>query len=469
MNQQSVLSVLVLSLTLTGCATFSSSQPSGEYAGRVDELVSGVPDWANVQTDWTNAQTDYSESPETVPNQLSDLIQNADLDALVRRALAHNPGLQQTLLALEQTSLSLRQTRADRYPTAEAGLSASKNAGEDTQYTGSLTLSWQLDLWAQIEDGINAAEQTLFQQQATYQAARDALAAEVMNTWLSLVADQRALEIEQRRLQSLETVERLIVQRYQRGLSALDDLDSARSSTLSARASVRELQQSVRQSELTLNTLTGDTADTHYQVPADYPQVASAPITLPEQTLARRPDLLAAYHGIAVAESNARVAYKDLLPRIDLQAALQDVGDSPSAALLTDPVWSVLGQLTAPLFQGGKLRAAAKSAELETAIQYQSYRETLLNAVEEVRTALDNEQALAERSQYVSQALAQQQQALSRYQEKYRAGNATILELLSVQQETYDLESQLDTLIFTRLSNRITLASALGLGASYES
>ena len=433
---------------LSGCASTGERQ---DYLRQAERLPAEV------------SFAEIDELPGTATS-LTALIDSRELQSLVQEALDNNPGLQQTLLALEQSQATLRQRRGERYPELEAGFSASDTEDSEEQYTGSLTLSWQVDVWQQIEDGINADEQSQFQQQATYQAVRDTLAAEVMSSWLNLVAQKRSLAIERRRLDTLELNEQLIQQRYQRGLGGLDDLDSARSLTYSTLASVRELEDTIQQDERALNSLLGRMDDNPYQVPDQYPSVERPLSGLPEQTLARRPDLQAAWYAIAAADYNASVAYKDLLPRIDIQAALEDVATSPSDALLTDPVWSLLGQLTAPLFQGGQLYAAAEIASLDTAIQYETYRETLLTAVEEVRNALGLEQAFAERRAYIRQALDKQSLALERYQERYRAGNATILELLSVQQETYDLESQLDSLIYNQLDNRITLTLALGLG-----
>ena len=42
----------------------------------------------------------------------------------------------------------------------------------------------------------------------------------------------------------------------------------------------------------------------------------------------------------------------------------------------------------------------------------------------------------------------------------------TVLDLLNVQQQTYDLESRLDDLTYNRLANRIDLGLALGLEAT---
>jgi len=90
---------------------------------------------------------------------------------------------------------------------------------------------------------------------------------------------------------------------------------------------------------------------------------------LPDQTLQRRPDLQAAYFAIEAASLRTSVAYKELLPSISLKAALEDIGDSPQSMLLSDPVWALLGQLTAPVFQAGKLKAAAEVAELKNSTE----------------------------------------------------------------------------------------------------
>ena len=129
-------------------------------------------------------------------------------------------------------------------------------------------------------------------------------------------------------------------------------------------------------------------------------------------------------------------------------------------------MWSLLGQLTAPLFQGGELRAATEIAELNTAYSYQSYRETLLTAINEIEQTLSLETTLDIQQQHIRQALKNSQNSLEQYQRSYRNGLVDILDLLAVQQQTYDLEAQLDDLIYQQLSNRINLGLALGLGVT---
>lgn len=269
-----------------------------------------------------------------------------------------------------------------------------------------------------------------------------------MQGWLRLINLQRSVTIEKQRVDLLEKNEQWLVQRYRSGLGDLEGLDSAKSSANSARATLVATQESLQQQQRALNVLLGRSQGSTL-IASDYPEVLVPLTELPAQALQRRPDLRAAFLAIQADDFRTKVAYKDMLPSISLEAALSDTGTSPGEALLTNPVWSLLGQLTAPLFRGGELQANADAAELTTAQRYQAYRETLLIAAQEVEDSIGQESSLGKQQQY---------------QQKYRNGLVSVLDLLEVQQEAFDLASQLNDLTFQRLNNRITLGLALGLG-----
>ncbi|WVM92470.1 TolC family protein [Halopseudomonas pachastrellae] len=181
-------------------------------------------------------------------------------------------------------------------------------------------------------DEVAAAGSDSAQQQALYQSARDTLSAEVMQGWLGLIAQQRALEIEQRRLATLEQNEALVLQRYRAGLGSLNDLDSARSASASSRATLAADTQTLAQQQRALQVLVGSSQPLALQMPADYPGVITPLAELPTQTLERRPDLRAAWLAIEAESLRTRAAYKDMLPSISLQAALQDIAENPAQA-----------------------------------------------------------------------------------------------------------------------------------------
>ncbi|MBN47564.1 MULTISPECIES: TolC family protein [unclassified Methylophaga] len=439
-----------LPLLMLSACSITPEQP--DYVELISVEQQRVNEWQNL-------------SQQTHVAYLNDLVDSDMFDELLKIAMQSNPDLQQMLLTLQIRQSQRIQASGEKRPFISAGASAQNSSDSDTRFGADLSVSWQADLWGKLADNERAADLDITEQSLLYQSARDTLAAEVMQVWLTLIAQQRALDIEQQRQASLQQTEFFILQRYRQGLGTLEDLDSARSAVASSSADIEALTESFRQQTIQLKTLVGQVNNPEFTLPADYPDVVIPAIDLPEQTLNRRPDLRAAYAAIQASSARTEVAYKDLLPSLSLQAVLEDVGSSPRASLFTAPVWSLLGQLTAPLYQGGQLRAEAEIRELETAISYQQYRDTLLNAVTEIEQALSQEQALVKQQQHIETALASAENNLRQYQANYRSGLLTILDLLTVQQQTYNLQAQLDDLIYQRLLNRISLGLALGLEA----
>lgn len=443
------LLILLFTLFLSSC----SMAPHTDYATLVKQDRNLVSNWEQQKT-----------AEQTT--SLNKLINSPDLDELITEALAANPTLQQTMLSLKIIQAQYRQAKGDRLPEASYDASGEKEAGDDQSYSGSLTISWELDVWQKLTDSKNAAAMDEAEQQEIFLAARDTLASQVMKGWLGLISDQHTIDIEQKRLEILEQNEGYILQRYRNGIGTLEDLDSSRASTAVSRASLEEYLENLQQRQRTMKTLLGRTGTEKIVVTTTYPAVITPLADLPEQTLQRRPDLKAAYFAIEAADYRTSVAYKDLLPSFSLEAALNDISDSPQSMLLSDPLWALLGQFTAPLFQGGKLKSAAEIAGLETAQSYQAYRETLLDAISEVENALSLEQSITRRQKYIQSALTSARNSLTRYQENYRSGLVDILDLITVQEKTFDIAATLDNLIYERLANRVDLGLALGLGVT---
>ena len=423
-----------------------------DYPTQVRGEVAQVAMWASL------------DQAQPVDN-LEALIGSDQVNALVSRALDGNPGLQQTFLTLQIRRQEQLAASGALLPQVDTGLLAAREQSQDASYGASVSVSWEVDLWGKLSDGVDAVTKEVAAQQALYQSARDTLAAETIKAWLGLVAQRHAVEIETRRHSVLALNERFILQRYRSGLGTLEDLNSARSSAASSQATLEAYREELANRERSLQVLLGTLADTGVRIPADYPDVIVPLADLPEQTLARRPDLKAAYLSIEAAQSRTQVAYKDLLPSINLQMALDSGVSSLNYTLFTAPVWSLLGQLTAPLFHGGQLRAASEIAGLETEQAYQAYRERLITAVTEVDMAIGLERSMGRQQTALEVALSSARRSLTQYQRSYRAGLANILDLLTVQQQTYDLEARLDAVIHQRLANRVDLGLALGLGA----
>ena len=71
-----------------------------------------------------------------------------------------------------------------------------------------------------------------------------------------------------------------------------------------------------------------------------------------------------------------------------------------------------------------------------------------------------------QQQQYMDIALQSAERSYDNYLSKYQQGLVDILDLLTVQQQVYDLEATLAQIHFSLLTNRIDLGLALGLGVA---
>ena len=436
------------------------------------------------------SQARQQESTQTLllnsDTTLTDIIDIKELPHLagyIDEALSSNASLQQSLITLRKAQVAIDSAKADRNLNVDASFSASKsettNSNASTSsstssnsispsYSASMNVSWELDLWQKISDGISAANLDAASARASYQSARDSLVANVVRSYIDVLTQQQLLNIEQSRLTVLENNEAVILKRYSTGLGSLDDLDTARTSSANTRATIAQYENALLTAKRTLAVLLGrqNQSLNELNTQVSFPDVLLPLTTLPKQDLARRPDLQAAFYALKATEFEVDVAYKALLPSISLSASLSDNASTPSQALFTNPLWSLLGQMTAPLFQGGALRAQVEDAKLTSANAWWQYRETLLTAVQETQNALDSETALSARISHTNVAIANAERSVSTIEGQYRQGLADILDLLSVYDTRFNLQAQAVELHAQKLQNRIDLGLALGLGVS---
>lgn len=454
----SVISLVpLLTLILSGCVAAPMAQKP-----RAEQLNSKI-------------QQHSVSLEQSVQNQvptLLDLVDIHTLKPLLNRAFDHNPNLQQTAISVLSAQLVTQQKTGARQPKLDINGNGSRiingSQSSSASYNLGLSASWEVDVWgrlADIEQASRYDEQAL---QADLHSARNSLAANLIKEWFRYITLKRLVTIEQQRLTSFTGNQAVIRDRYQMGLGSLQDLEAARSNASGTAASLAARQLQLQNSQRIIRRYLGSTDSVDIPLPQQIPQQLSALKPLSAAIIGQRPDLQSAYAQIAAEDLRAQVAYKSLLPRFTLNptATLSDghLGNLISAS----PLWNLLGQLTAPLYNGSQLKVEKEIAELTAEKSYWNYRETLVNALAEVDDVLNAEQSLVTQQHHLSLALTHAQNNRHNYEERYRQGLTDILDLLTSQQQAFSLEIQQQETTLALLQNRIDLGLALGLSISTQ-
>ena len=193
------------------------------------------------------------------------------------------------------------------------------------------------------------------------------------------------------------------------------------------------------------------------------------PAGLPAELVSRRPDLVAAERRLTASQQRLKGARAALYPRLSLTAS----GGTSSSGLtdLVDgnfSVWSLAGNLVAPLFQGGRLRAGVDLAAAGIDENLAGYIGAALRAYSEVESTLAAEEFLAERVSALEKATEQSRAATKLAFDRYRNGLEGYITVLDSQRRTFEAESAWIAGRRERLDNRVDLYLALGGGFNPE-
>jgi NodT family efflux transporter outer membrane factor (OMF) lipoprotein len=165
------------------------------------------------------------------------------------------------------------------------------------------------------------------------------------------------------------------------------------------------------------------------------------PVSLPSELAHRRPDILAAEAQLHAATAAVGIATANLYPQITLTAT-GGWQSLPDQALFThsNAAWSLIAGITAPLFDGGTLRAERRAAVDELRSSAARYQEVVLESFGQVADVLD---ALTHDGQLVaaqSDALTSATSNVELARESYAAGNSGILQVIDSQRRRLDAQ-----------------------------
>ena len=415
---------------------------------------------------------EYSEIDRAGPGiveGLLDLFDDETLRSLVDRALHHNLDVRLKRKQLEEAGFQTNAQWDSGLPnvTADAAVERSRAAGEDaaTSYSPSLNVNWELDIWGKLRARDAMLEATVSARSETLQAARDLVAAHVMQGWFDVVTAEMLGAVESSRLANLEKIAEINRARYLSGLTSLDDLAAVQRDIAETKSSLAQSSIDRAAAARDLQVLLGSYPDGIVARGRELPSVIPAPEAgLPASLVTERPDLRAAWHEVVSADHSVNVAHKELYPSLSLTGSLGKQSADFSRFLSGATVWSLASSLTVPLFNAPRLRNDLKAAQSRADQAWIRYLQSALRAFGEVEQALNAETMLAESERRLREAERHAEAAADVFEERYRIGLVSIMEHLSAQEAVFDLRAQHISVKNHRLKNRVALALSLGKG-----
>lgn len=416
-----------------------------------------------------------AEAPQP-PSQWWRAFGSSELDRLEEQALAANNDLAAAASRIVQAEAQLRAAAAGLWPALsgsggtsrdlrKAGSAKTKAESDRDSFSLGLAASYELDFWGKNRAASEAAEAGLDSVRFARETVALTLSADVASAYFTILALQDRMESARRQRDNALQV--LAVVEAQARLGKISDLELAqqRGAVAQIEAALAGLDLQHRQGRSALALLLGVPVGSLALEGRSLSAIGLPGIDpgLPSGLLARRPDIRAAEANLRAANANIGVARAQLFPSIALTA---DGGTSStllSSLLLPSSVAAnAAAKLTAPIFDGGRLRAGVDLGQARYDELVAAYRQAILAALRDVEDGLSGVALLEAEARSRQTAEDQAREAFRIAEARYRVGAIDFQTLLDTQRTLLQAE---DTALQTGLARRqagIGLFKALG-------
>ncbi len=403
-----------------------------------------------------------------------------DLNRLIEQAFQANPSLVSLQASLRQANeLVMAYSGSTQLPQIDGTLGAQSqqqnpsslgttgNGRQFELYNASVGVRYKLDLAGGVRRQVEALMARADYRAYELDAARLALAGNIATAAMTRARLAMQWDATSRILQAQQEQLRLAHQRVRLGHASPDEVLSLQAQADQTRSTLPTLRKQLEQTEHLLAVLAGR-APGGASIPAfvltDFKLPADLPVVVPSELVRVRPDIRASEALMMAANAEYGVALAKLYPQLNLSASLGSQALTTGA--LFGPgsaVWTLLGQLTQPLFNFG-LPAESRAAQAAFEASAANYQAVVLDAFREVADSLRAVEHDARSLQALASADAAAQASWRSERRRYELGAASSLELLVVEQQAQQIRISLIAAQAQRLTDSVALYLAMGIG-----
>ncbi len=372
---------------------------------------------------------------------------------------------------VQQADARATYARAALVPDLNADFGATRSAAMDSHterdastWRVGLSSSYELDFWGRQRALRDAAESSRQASVFDRETVRLTVTASVAQAWLQCVGLRERAAIAQLNLEISERLLKLVESRARYGAATSVELAQQRGQVAAQQRVVALLRKQIADAHAVLALLSGQwTMDLVSETSLSNLAIPGVHQGTPADLITRRPDVAKAEAQLLAADANLAAARAAMLPRVTLTAGLSSESER-LGRLLENPLSSLAAGVLAPIFDAGRLAsnrdlAAAQKQELVI-----GYRKAILQAFNDVQTALNAVDGAERQAVVQAQEVAQAQRALSLAESRYKAGADNLQTLLDVQRVAYQSRDLAVQIRQERLQASIALYRALGGG-----
>ncbi|UII21525.1 TolC family protein [Fulvivirga ligni] len=439
--------------------------------------------------------TSYSNSSQDTTNTAQmnwkEYFTDPYLTALIDTALQNNQELNITLQEIQISQNEVRARKGEYLPflgvrgaaeVEKVGRYTSQGAndanteikpGKETpdplgDYLLEAYATWEVDIWKKLRNAKKAALSRYLSSVEGRNFMVTNLIGEVASSYYELLALDNQLAIVKRNIEIQSNA--LEIVKMQKQASRVTELAVRKfqAEVLHTRSLQFDIQQEIVETENRINFLLGR-----------YPQhierdmeafVAWTPNQIqagvPAQLLDNRPDIKQAELDLAAAKLDVKVAKARFYPSLGISAGVGFQAFNPKY-LTTTPeslIYSLAGDLMAPLINRNEIKATYKSANAKQIQAVYNYERTVLNAYIEVANQLSKIDNLGKSYDLKAQEVDALTSSINISNNLFKSAHADYMEVLLTQRDALESKFDLVETKMQQMNAMVNIYRALGGG-----
>ena len=456
--------LLTSAIFVSGCETIDGLRPE---MSTQDEINSDLREQViDIPASWQSAQANIGEVEIGWIDRLGDPI----LSKLVDEAIINNRDLQAAAASIEQAYALARQAGVPLKPTVAASGGANRTGFIDGPIPDSSVLnwgvsaSWEPDIWGRLKSTQKGAYASAQSAEADYTYSQHSIAAAVAQTYFGAIEAKLQIAVSQKSLDTLSETNRIVDVQYDEGYAMAQDVALSHSDLAARQADVAVAEGAYRSALRTLEILVGRYPASDLEIASRLPAVPSLPTAdTPIAMIERRPDIIADALAVQAAYYNLDQAKVNRLPSFSLSAGPGSQSDQLKDLLNPEQIFvNLASSVSYLIFDGGLNAALIDEADAARRAALASYASTVLTALEEVETSLDQINVLKLQADALRQSADEANRALRIANIRYNEGESDLLDTLNIESRVVSAESALVSAERAILNEWVTLNLALG-------
>lgn len=412
-----------------------------------------------------------SKDTTTIANTpWKNFYQDKNLADLIDAALKNNQEMMITLQEIEIAKNDIRVRKGALLPMVgvkagagveKVGRYTSQGAGDASteimpgkefpeplqDYTLAAYAHWEVDIWKKLRNSKKAAISRYLSTIEGKNFVITNLVAEVAASYYELLSLDNQLEIVRQNI-NLQTNALEIVKVQKEAARATElAVQKFQAEVYSSKSMEFEILQRIKETENKINFLLGRFPQEITRDKTNFLSLMPNNITygIPAQLLANRPDIKQAELELAAAKLDVKVARSEFYPSLDISASygLQAFKPSYLFTLPESLLYSLVGDLAAPLINRNAIKAEYKNANARQLQALYNYERTVLNAYLEVATQLSKISNLENSYSLKSKQVDALNKAIDVSNDLFKSARVDYFEVLMTQRDALDSKLEL--------------------------